>query len=365
MSLSMPPPHTSGRRSRKLLLVAAVVGLGICFLVFRTNRTTVLENPRKVRVEATVVAPYDGTVGEVFAQPGKGDLPAGAPLFAYDVAAMREELGAVEAHADSLARSLPPAARILAGTPGAVSAAMQERNLAAAQNRETTTRLNLEAVSERLAQASVQVERLRAGLSRGEGTKTETTQALARRDEARAQLQGAEKAFEQASLERHKQEDLLRTLLDMERSLALEDTPLYRRFAAYKAAVGTAANLRFALEHAQVTLERGGIVSGIDIKPGDPITAGRVVARVSSPVVPAQVAAYGSFSPDSLRTGAEARVRLVRPDTGEEREAAATVSAVSPEGQGSVVVVTLSGEPGVSEAVFLTPESDLRVTIDR
>ena len=243
MPLSMPPPPTSKRRFRKLLFVAVVVALGICFLVFRTNRTTLLENPRKVRVEAAVVAPYDGTVGEVFARPGTNDLPAGAPLFSYDVAAMREELGAVEAHADALARGLPPAARTLAGTPGAVSAAMQERNLAAAQNKETAARLNLEAVSERSAQAGVQVEKLRIRLSRGEGTKTEMAQALARRDEA--------------------------------------------------------------------------------------------------------------------------RVRLVRPDTGEAREAAATVSAVSPEGRGSLVVVTLSGEPGIYEAVVLTPESDLRVSIER
>ncbi len=364
MPLSMTPPASRKRRLWPFLLLIALLAVGAFFLLPSAEQGIQLQNVLKQREEAILKAPFAGAVQEVYLKPGDTDLPPGTPAFSYNVVALREELAAAENHADTLAQTLPPAARALAATPDAVSAAMQERNLLAAQAREQAARIGLEAASDSLARLSVQAEALRARAGRGEARQADVDDMLKRRDAARLELGNAQSGFERASLERHKQEEMLRVLVDMERSLASENTALYRRFTAYKAALGAAAGLQAALGHSTVTLERGGRVLGVDIKPGDPVSAGQAVARLDVLPMPLRLSAWGSFPYGSVEKR-DVRVVLTDPASGKEMEVPGHIAEIGAEGEGTVVIVTVEADEANYEALFATPDADIRIFIDK
>ncbi len=364
MNLSMTPPAPRRRRLWPYLALALPIIVLFFTLISGSRQGTELTGVVRSRVEKDILAPYDGVVGVVQVKPGD-ELAPGAPLFSYDLEAMRQELRTAENFAESLALTLPPAARELVRNPEGVSAAVQEKRLNESSSREAEARHRLEAASDNLARLSVQAEMLRARSQRGEVRPGEIQQAIAQRDDARLQLRGAEKDFEQAGLDRHRQEEALRVLRDMERSLAMDGTPLYRRFTAYKVALGRIDEIRASLGRPQPTLASGGKILAVDIHAGDPVTAGQAVARalVPDPASP-RLSGLVSLSPDKVAVGKPARVLFTDAAKGTETEIPAVVVAVAPEGEGSLLTIELGAGPYTAEGFRAARDGDFRVFLE-
>ena len=363
MNLSMTPPTKKKRRFWPLLILVLFAAVGAFFLLPPSHDEVALKDVRKVWTQADVVAPFSGTVGAVASAANGAVLPPGTAIFSYNVATLREELQAMEGHAEALAQSLPPAARALVQSPETMSTAMQEQRLGEATKLEQSSRRALEAASEGMAQSSVQAEQARIRRGRGEISQAALTQALDRREEARAQLGAAQRAFEAASLGRHAQEETLRVLVDMERSLAAESTPLYRRFSAYKAAVAATAQLQALLANPAVSLDWGGRIIAIDIRPGDPVTAGQVVAKVEVLPSPVRLTAHVDRAPEAVAVGASVRITARVQGTGDKAEVAGQVVAVSPDGTGALLDIFVS-DTTAYENIFWTPEEELQVFLE-